>query len=87
MWHLLALMGHTELAGARPWVLLGWARGRSADSCLWTSWQADWAGSLGSDALPPPPCRFPVPGGWPSAAPTSQPPPVPSPQAGEGSDV
>lgn len=41
-------------------VLRGWARGRAEDSCHWASWQAGWAGRLGSAA--PPPCSLPVPG-------------------------
>lgn len=47
----------------RSWtglVLRGRARGRAGDSCHWASWQAGWAGRLGSAA--PPPCSRPVPG-------------------------
>ena len=98
MWLLLALLGCTDPGQGRTLgthgLGLGPGGGGGGVSRHWASWQAGWVGNLGSDALPPrslPGCPtsrcLPVPGGQPLFAPTSQPPPVPSPQAGEGSDV
>lgn len=78
---LLAQTDYTDPGQGQLLVLRDWARGRAGDSCHWASWQAGWAQL--PHHLVPSQCQAAPP----SHAPTSWPPPTPSPQAGEGSDV
>lgn len=77
----LAPVGHVDPGQQQPPGAHGWVTGWAGDSRHWASWQAGWA--LMAHLPVPSLCQA----ARPSIAPTSWPPPVSSPQAGEGSDV
>ena len=89
MWLLLALLGCTDPGQGRTLGTRGLGLGPGGGGGGRLQPLGLLAGGLGwQSGLRRPTSRcLPVPGGQPLFAPASQPPPVPSPQAGEGSDV